>query len=61
MLVGDANLEPSSVPTVDRRHSGTDGLPPTPEQAHADGGRGGPTLLGPVTTLPASPPLLSEC
>lgn len=41
MLVGDADLEPSSVPVVDRRHSGTeaaDGLPPTPEQVHADGG-----------------------
>lgn len=49
MLVGDANLEPSSVPVVDRRHSGTeaaDGLSPTPEQLHADGGVQEPLTAG---------------
>lgn len=57
MLVGDARLEPSPMPIVDRRHSGTEavaGLPTRPEQVHADGGRVGSILLGPVTILPSN-------
>lgn len=66
VLVGDAKPEPPSVPiVVDRRQSGTEaanGLPPTPEQVHAEGGvRGTHAVETPFTILPASPPLLLEC